>query len=79
GVITFKNARKLVEAFPKIPRDRVVLETDSPYLTPHPHRGKRNEPAYLTYIRDRVAQLWGVSPAEVETTTTENCKRIFQW
>jgi TatD DNase family protein len=79
GIITFKNARKLVEAFPKIPRHRVILETDAPYLAPHPHRGKRNEPAYLPLIRDRIAQLWKISGEEVEKITTNNCKRIFQW
>jgi TatD DNase family protein len=77
GVITFKNARKLVEVFPKIPKDRVVIETDAPYLTPHPFRGKRNEPMYTTFVRDKIAELWGVSPKEVEDVTTENAKRLF--
>ena len=77
GIITFKNNRKLVEAFPKIPKERVVLETDAPYLTPHPFRGKRNEPAYLTYIRDKVAQLWGVTSSEVEDITTNNFRGVF--
>ncbi len=77
GVITFKNAKKLINVFPKIPRDRVVIETDAPYLTPHPYRGKRNEPAYTVYVRDKIAELWGVAPKEVEDVTTQNAKRLF--
>jgi TatD DNase family protein len=77
GVITFKNAKKLVNIFSEIPRDRVVLETDAPYLTPHPYRGKRNEPFYITLVRDKVAELWGVDEKEVEETTTKNAIRIF--
>jgi len=78
GVITFKNARKLVEVFPKIPRDRVIIETDAPYLTPHPFRGKRNEPMYTTLVRDKIAELWGVNSKEVEDVTTDNAKRLFK-
>ena len=78
GVITFKNARKLVEVFPKIPKERVIIETDSPYLTPHPFRGKRNEPMYTIYVRDKIASLWGVDSKEVEDITTENAKRLFK-
>ena len=78
GVITFKNARKLVEVFPKIPKDRVIIETDAPYLTPHPFRGKRNEPMYTIYVRDKIAELWGIEKEEVEKITTENAKRLFE-
>jgi len=77
GVITFKNARKLVEVFPKIPKNRVLIETDAPYLTPHPFRGKRNEPMYTIYVRDKIAKLWEVDKKEVEEITTENAKRLF--
>jgi len=77
GVITFKNAKKLINVFPKIPKERVVIETDAPYLTPHPFRGKRNEPAYTVYIRDKIAELWQVEPKIVEDTTTQNAKRLF--
>ncbi|RUM56538.1 MAG: hydrolase TatD [Nautilia sp.] len=78
GVITFKNARKLIEVFPKIPRNRVIIETDSPYLTPHPYRGQRNEPYYTTLVRDKIAELWQVSKEEVEDITTENAKELFK-
>ncbi len=77
GVITFKNAKKLINVFPKIPKDRVIIETDAPYLTPHPYRGKRNEPAYTTLVRDKIAELWGISPEKVEEITTKNAKRLF--
>jgi len=77
GVITFKNAKKLINVFPKIPKDRVVIETDAPYLTPHPFRGKRNEPAYTVYVRDKIAELWGIDAKEVEDITTKNAKRLF--
>ena len=77
GVLTFKNARKLVEVFPKIPKNRVIIETDSPYLTPHPYRGKRNEPSYTTLVRDKIADLWNVSKEEVEEITTQNAKELF--
>jgi len=78
GVITFKNAKKLLEVFPKIPKDRVIIETDSPYLTPHPHRGERNEPAYTTFVRDKIAELWSITKEEVENITTNNTKELFK-
>jgi TatD DNase family protein len=77
GVITFKNAKKLINVFPKIPKDRVVIETDAPYLAPHPFRGKRNEPAYTVYVRDKIAELWNAEPEEVEEITTKNAKELF--
>ncbi|EDM24121.1 TatD family hydrolase [Caminibacter mediatlanticus] len=77
GVITFKNARKLVEVFPEIPKDKVIIETDSPYLTPHPYRGKRNEPYYTILVRDKIAELWDVSKEDVEEITTKNARRLF--
>ncbi len=78
GVITFKNAKKLVNIFPKIPKNRILIETDAPYLTPHPFRGKRNEPFYTTLICDKIAGLWNVDKKEVENKTTENAKRLFE-
>ena len=77
GVITFKNAKKLINIFPKIPKERVVIETDSPYLTPHPFRGKRNEPMYTIYIRDKIASLWNLDKKEVEEITTKNAMELF--
>ncbi len=78
GVVTFKNAKKLVEIVPKIPLKRVVLETDAPYLTPEPFRGRRNEPAYVVYVAKRVADIRGVAVEEIEEQTTQNALRLFQ-
>lgn len=78
GVLTFKNAKKLVEILPKIPLDRIVLETDAPYLTPHPHRGERNEPYYTTFVAKKMAELLRLSYEEVCDITTANAKRVFK-
>jgi len=78
GVLTFKNAKKLIEIFPKIPKDKLLIETDSPYLTPHPHRGKRNEPFYTTFIAQKMAELHGCSVDEISQLTTDNAKRLFK-
>lgn len=78
GVLTFKNAKKLVEILPKIPLDKIVLETDAPYLTPHPHRGERNEPYYTTFVAKKIAQLLHISYEEVCNITTKNAKRVFK-
>jgi TatD DNase family protein len=78
GVLTFKNARKLVEILPKIPKDKLILETDCPYLTPHPHRGKRNEPFYTTFVANKVSELLEIPLEEVETLTTTNTKKLFK-
>ena len=77
GVITFKNAKKLVEAVEAIPLERILLETDCPYLTPEPYRGKRNTSSYLTYVRDKIAEIKGISPEEVERVTEENARALF--
>lgn len=76
GVVTFKNSG-LSESLPHCPIDRVVLETDSPYLAPVPYRGKRNESAYLTYILTRLAEIWDMSPHTVAGTTRNNALRLF--
>lgn len=78
GPVTFKNAKKALQVVAACPKDRLVLETDSPYLTPVPYRGKRNEPAYLTYIAAAIAACWQVTPEEVARLTTENATRLFQ-
>lgn len=77
GPITFQNANRLREVVAKIPLDRVLLETDCPYLTPHPHRGKRNEPAYLAYTAERLGTIFGRTAEEIARITEENTKRFF--
>jgi TatD DNase family protein len=77
GVITFKNARKLVEVYPRIPRERLLIETDGPYLTPHPYRGKRNEPAYCRLIAEKMAELSGLPFDELTGICRENTRRLF--
>ena len=77
GVLTFKNARKLVNVLPKIPLDRLIIETDGPYLTPHPHRGERNEPAYTALVRDKMAELLGLDNGFIEQLTTKNAQQLF--
>ena len=77
GVSTFKNAG-MNEVIPHLNRQRVVLETDSPYLAPVPHRGKRNEPAYLPLIAQRIADLWEVDVSEVAWQTTANAQQLFR-
>ena len=78
GVLTFKNAKKLVEVLPKIPKDKLLIETDAPYLTPHPHRGKRNEPYYTTFVSQKIAELLEMSDEEVQNLTTKNSKKLFK-
>lgn len=77
GVVTFKNARGLPEAVKEIGVDRLLLETDSPYLAPVPHRGKRNESSYLPLIRDRIAAILSLRPEEIEQATDYNAKELF--
>ena len=79
GVLTFKNARKLVEVLPKIPLNRLLVETDGPYLTPHPYRGSRNEPRYTTLVIKKMAQLLNKEEKEVAILTTTNAKRLFRF
>ncbi|MGP1485094.1 MAG: TatD family hydrolase [Campylobacter sp.] len=77
GVLTFKNAKNLVEILPQIPRDRLLIETDAPYLTPEPHRGKRNEPAYTQLVAAKMAEILKFEKEEVIRFTTQNAKRLF--
>lgn len=76
GVVTFKNAA-LAEVVKKVPLDRIVLETDSPYLTPVPHRGTRNESSYIPLIAEKIASIKGITVEEVAETTTRNAKELF--
>lgn len=78
GVLTFKNAKKLVEILPKIPLDRIILETDAPYLTPEPNRGKRNEPAYTKFVALKMAEILGINIKKIEEITTKNAKELFK-
>ena len=77
GVVTFKNAVKMKEVAKDIPLERILLETDAPYLTPVPFRGKENQPAYVKYVAEEIASLRGISVEEVAQITTENAKTVF--
>ncbi len=78
GVLTYKNARKAVEAAQAVPLDRIMIETDSPYMAPVPHRGKRNHSGYVGLICQRLAELKGITPDECSRITLENGRRFFQ-
>ncbi|MBR8661881.1 TatD family hydrolase [Bacillus paralicheniformis] len=77
GPVTFKNAKKPKEVVKQIPNDRLLIETDCPYLTPHPYRGKRNEPSYVKLVAEQIAELKGMTYEEVAAITTENAKKLF--
>lgn len=79
GVVTFKNAKDLKETAKTIPLDRILLETDAPYLTPVPYRGKINSPEYLIYIAKEIAMLKNIDPEEVKEQTTINARKIFNF
>ena len=78
GVLTFKNARKAVETAATIPLDRIVLETDCPYMAPVPFRGKRNDPGYLYLMAEKLAQIRNLQPEEIARITMENGKRLYR-
>ena len=78
GAVTFKNARKLKETVEQIPLERILLETDCPYLTPEPYRGKRNDSRYLPYIVEKIAEIKGVLAEEVEQITWENAAKFYK-
>ena len=78
GVLTFKNAKKLKEVVEKTPLERIVLETDCPYLSPEPNRGKRNSSLNLGYVADAIAQIKGISREEVEKVTFENALEVYR-
>lgn len=77
GVATFKNARKSLEVVKEIPLDRLVLETDCPYLAPEPHRGKRNDSSYIPFIAERIGEVLGMSAQEVLDQTCQNAKKLY--
>lgn len=78
GPVTFKNAKTPKEVARKVPLDRLLIETDSPYLTPHPHRGKRNEPGNVRYVAEEIAYLKEISYEKLRNATNENTKRLFR-
>ncbi len=78
GIVTFKNAAIVKDVATKCPLDRILVETDSPYLAPAPYRGKPNQPAYVRYVADEIARLRGLSVAEVEQATTDNFFSLFR-
>lgn len=77
GVVTFKNATRYAEIVPVVPDDRILVETDCPYLTPHPHRGKRNDSGYLTYTVQKIAELRSDSPENIAKLTLRNAAELF--
>ncbi|SDZ66531.1 TatD DNase family protein [Evansella caseinilytica] len=77
GPVTFKNAKRPKEVAKEIPIDRLLIETDAPFLAPHPYRGKRNEPAYVKLVAEKLAELKNIPCDELENVTTENAKKIF--
>jgi TatD DNase family protein len=79
GTVTFANASDLRDAAAATRLDRIVVETDSPFLTPHPHRGKKNEPALVRHVAEKLAEVTGASIAEIERATTSNASRLFGW
>ncbi|MGG0464749.1 TatD family hydrolase [Priestia aryabhattai] len=77
GPVTFKNAKKPKEVAAELPLDKLLIETDCPYLTPHPFRGKRNEPGYVSYVAEQIAELKGITYEELADITTANAKKLF--
>lgn len=78
GIVTFKNAHELKETAKMVPMDRLLVETDSPFLAPVPHRGKTNEPAFVRHVANEIAALKGIGIDEVESQTTENFCKLFK-
>jgi len=77
GIVTFRNARELQEVAKQVPLDRIMVETDSPYLAPVPYRGKQNQPAYVRHVAEKIAELQDLEVAEVIETTTRNFRKVF--
>lgn len=78
GVITFKNAKKIIEVAQIVPMDRILVETDCPYMAPTPHRGKRNQSDYIKYIIEKISEIKGKTIAEVESSTVFNIKQLLK-
>ena len=78
GTLTFKNARRAPEVAEAVPRECVLVETDAPYLAPHPHRGKINHSGYLEYTNRALAEIFGIGEEECARLTEENAKRVLR-
>lgn len=78
GVVTFKNAKKLAETVKRIPLDRILLETDAPYMAPEPFRGKRNDSGKLSFVAEKIAQLKGITRKEAEDAAEQNARKLFR-
>ena len=78
GVLTFKNAKKAIEAAQAIPLERIVVETDCPYMSPEPFRGRRNDPGKVYRMAEKLAEIRGISTEEAIAATTENAKRLYR-
>lgn len=79
GPVTYRNAEEKRRVIGNLPLERLLIETDAPFLTPVPHRGARNEPAYVRHIADKIAEIHSKDPAEIATITTANAARLFAW
>lgn len=79
GPVTFKNAEALRQVVAGLPLDKLLVETDAPFLSPHPRRGQRNEPAHVRYVVEKIAELHNCSPQAVAEQTAENARHLFQW
>ena len=78
GVVTFKNAVKMKEVAAEVPSDRLMVETDAPYLTPVPYRGKENQPSYVKFVAEEIAKLRGTTYEEIASVTTNNAEKVFK-
>jgi len=78
GMITFKKAKNIIDIAKAVPIDKILIETDCPYLTPEPYRGKRNEPSYVKYVAEALAKIKGITVEEVGGMTTNNAKKLFK-
>jgi TatD DNase family protein len=79
GPVTYKSAERRRQVIADLPLERLLIETDAPFLTPQPERGKRNEPAFVKHIADKIAEIQSRTPQETAVLTTANAARLFSW